>query len=235
MTTQQRYDLNGLPTHAFASVDQLLDYVADQKKILVAINALKIVNATPQTRAIVASNIGYCDGWGAQLALKKKGVRNAIKIPGVELWLHIVERYHATKSFYLLGGRPQVIEGTVAKLRQQFPGINIVGYHDGYINDPELHSQVVDEIVALAPDVVFVAMGSPKQELMMQEIQQRHSALFQGLGGSFDVYTGHARRAPEWWVRHNLEWAYRLLHQPSRIKRDLFYFKFVWNLFTGKI
>ena len=58
-------------------------------------------------------------------------------------------------------------------------------------------------------------MGSPKQELLMEEMQQKHTALYQGLGGSFDVFTGNVESAPEWWVNNNLEWAYRLIKQPS--------------------
>lgn len=80
--------------------------------------------------------------------------------------------------------------------------------------------------------MVFVAMGSPKQELLMEEIQHRHKAIFQGLGGSFDVYTGHVERAPKWWVNHNLEFAYRLLKEPKRIKRQIHLIKYAWWLIT---
>ena len=76
-------------------------------------------------------------------------------------------------------------------------------------------------------------MGSPKQELLMQEMQQHHPAIYQGLGGSFDVYVGNVERAPRWWVKNNLEWAYRLVKQPTRIKRQIhlvrFFFKILFN------
>ena len=75
---------------------------------------------------------------------------------------------------------------------------------------------------------MFVAMGAPKQELLMEDMQKQHKALYQGLGGSFDVYIGRVKRAPQWWVRHHLEWAYRLVHQPSRIKRQIKLVKFAW-------
>ena len=80
-------------------------------------------------------------------------------------------------------------------------------------------NDLIQDIKTLKPDVVFVAMGSPKQELLMEEMQKLHQATYQGLGGSFDVYTGHVERAPQWWVKSNLEWAYRLIKQPSRIKK----------------
>ena len=78
-------------------------------------------------------------------------------------------------------------------------------------------------------------MGSPKQELLMQEMQQYHPAIYQGLGGSFDVYVGNVERAPEWWLRNNLEWAYRLVKQPARIKRQIHLVKFLWLLLLNRI
>ena len=94
---------------------------------------------------------------------------------------------------------------------------------------------LIDDIVQTRPDVVFVAMGSPKQELLMEEMQQRHPALYQGLGGSFDVYTNQVKRAPEWWVEHNVEWLYRLLQEPSRIKRQIHRVRFLYLLALGKL
>ena len=78
-------------------------------------------------------------------------------------------------------------------------------------------------------------MGSPKQELLMEQIQKAHPALYQGLGGSFDVYTGNIQRAPKWWIKNNLEWAYRLVKQPTRIKRQLIYIKFYIYLKLNKL
>ena len=168
------------------------------------------------------------------MALRQKGVKEACKIPGCELWLKIVDRFHADKTFYLVGGKQEVIEETVEKLRTQYPDIRIVGYRNGYLKTDEERASLIDDIAQQKPDVVFVAMGSPKQELLMEEIQQRHVAIFQGLGGSFDVYTGHVERAPEWWVKHNLEWAYRLVRQPSRIKRQVHLLRYAWWLLTKK-
>ena len=94
---------------------------------------------------------------------------------------------------------------------------------------------MIEDIAEKRPDVVFVAMGSPKQELLMEEIQKRHKAIFQGLGGSFDVYTGHVPRAPKWWVDHNLEFAYRLLKEPKRIKRQIYLVKYAYWLMFRKL
>lgn len=227
--------MNGVEMYPFDSEQQLLSFVDAHKGILVAINAEKILHATDQTRAIINRNLGYCDGAGAQLALKQKGFGNACKIPGCELWLKIVARFHKEKTFYLVGGRPAVIEETVDKLRREFEGIRIVGHRDGYIKTEEEKQRLIADIAEKKPDVVFVAMGSPRQELLMEEIQQSHQAIFQGLGGSFDVYTGHVRRAPKWWVDHNLEFAYRLLREPKRIGRQIHLLKYAWWLLRKKL
>ena len=231
----KRVDLNGVKVYPFTSEQELLDYVNTHPGILVAINAEKILHANEQTRGIINRNIGYCDGSGAVLALKQKGFKNVQKIAGCELWLKIIRRFLSEKTFYLVGSKPQVLEETVAKLKVDFPGIRIVEYRDGYLKSEQERLDLITDIVAKKPDVVFVAMGSPKQELLMEEIQKQHKAIFQGLGGSFDVYTGHVERAPKWWVDHNLEFAYRLLKEPKRIKRQIYLVKYAWWLLWRKL
>lgn len=226
---------NGVQLYAFGSFDEIVDYAKEQKGLLIAINAEKILHATDQTRDIINRNIGYSDGIGAVMALKKHGV-DAVKIPGCELWLKVVERLAPSGNrFYLVGSKQEVIEETVSKLKKEFPDINIVGYRNGYLKSDEEKTALLADIADKKPDVVFVAMGSPKQELLMEEMKERHAAIYQGLGGSFDVYTGHVERAPKWWVDHNLEFAYRLVKQPSRIKRQIFLVKFLFLVKMGRI
>ena len=228
--------VNGVIINPFQSFEELMDYVSGRKGILVAINAEKILHATDQTRDIINRNIGYCDGIGAVMALKKHGCKFVVKIPGCELWLKIIDStYKQGNTFYLVGSKQEVIDATVSKLKTEFPGINIVNYRNGYIKTEDEKQQLLDDITEKKPDVVFVAMGSPKQELLMEEMSERHPAIYQGLGGSFDVYTGRVERAPEWWVKHNLEFAYRLLKQPSRIKRQIHLVKFLFLVWSGKL
>ena len=221
--------------YPFASFEELLAFVAERKGILVAINAEKILHATDETRAIINRNIGYCDGAGALYALRQKGHPEACKIPGCELWLRIVAACYRERTFYLVGGRQEVIDETVARLGREFPGIRIVGHRNGYLRTPQERAALVDDVAARRPDVVFVAMGSPKQELLMEEMQQRHPAIYQGLGGSFDVYTGHVERAPRWWIDHNLEFLYRLIKQPSRIRRQIHLLRYFYWLAFRKL
>ena len=219
----QRISVNGVEIYPFSSADSLINYALEHPGILVAVNAEKILHATSQTRSIINSGIGYTDGIGAVMALKHKGYPDAVKIAGCELWLQIIAKTYKTKSFYLVGGKSEVIEATVQKLRLEFPEINI--------DEP-----LIADIATRKPDVVFVAMGSPKQELLMGRMQQQHpQAIYQGLGGSFDVYVGNVERAPEWWLRHNLEFAYRLLKQPSRIKRQIHLVRFLWKLYSNQL
>lgn len=228
--------LNGVNVYPFRSAENLMNYVDSNPGILVAINAEKVACATDETRTIINNNIGYCDGSGVVMALKRKGFKDVCKIAGCELWLHIIRKYHSSKRFYLIGGKPEIIEETVAKLAAEFPGIQIVGHRNGYFNSEQDYVDVIDDIVAKQPDVVFVAMGSPKQELFMQRIQKSlPNAIYQGLGGSFDVYTGHVKRAPKWWIDHNLEFAYRVVEQPSRIGRQKHILKYFWMMVSGQL
>jgi UDP-N-acetyl-D-mannosaminouronate:lipid I N-acetyl-D-mannosaminouronosyltransferase len=227
--------VNRVRVFAPSSSSDLVDYAFKNKSLLVAVNAEKILHATDQIRDIINRNVGYPDGVGAVLALKKKGIQNVIKIAGCELWLDLVREHYADKSFYLVGGKSEVIKDTVMQLRSEFSGIQILNYRNGYFKD-ELEKQIlISDIVDKKPDVVFVAMGSPKQELLMEEMSQSHKAVYQGLGGSFDVYTGRVDRAPTWWIDHHLEWLYRLLKEPVRIKRQKYLVVYLWLLFLGKL
>ncbi len=231
-----RVIVNGVKVNPFTSFDALLSHVLERKGILVAINAEKILHATEQTRGIINRNIGYCDGIGAVMALRKRGYKDVVKLPGCELWLKIIEAlFRRDKKFYLVGSKQEVIEATVEKLKKEYPGISIAGFRNGYIKTPEEKKALINDIREKKPDVVFVAMGSPKQELLMEEIFEAHPAIYQGLGGSFDVYTGNVKRAPKWWVDHDLEFAYRLIKQPSRIKRQIHLVKFLAMVKLGKM
>ena len=230
-----KISIDGVNIFPFSSRDELIKYVDSNKAMLIAVNAEKILHATDQTREIINNNIGYCDGIFTVQALKQKGAKNVVKIPGCELWLDIVKHFENTKSFYLVGAKQEVIEATVSKLKTEYPNLNLAGYRNGYIRNEEERISLIEDIAQKKPDVIFVAMGSPKQELLMGEMQQRHKAIYQGLGGSFDVYTGNVKRAPKWWVDHKVEFAYRLFKEPSRIKRQLPLLKMAMRLLLHKV
>lgn len=230
----ERVDLRGVMVYPFADADTLIDFADERKGILVAVNAEKIMNADSRTLPILNNNIAYLDGSGAVLAARQKGAVEAVKIAGCELWLKIIARFHKTKKFYIVGAKPEVHNQTIAKLEAEFPGIDIVGHRDGYLKDDGERLALIEDVAAKKPDFVFVAMGSPKQELLMADMLEKHKAVYQGLGGSFDVYTGNVKRAPKWWIDHNMEFAYRLVRQPRRITRNAKFVKYAWWLVSHK-
>lgn len=227
--------IGALNIYPFKTRKELITYISEKKGILVAINAEKLLNIDKDLITIVNKNVGYADGIGATMALKRKGYKDVIKIPGCELWLTITETFHKEKTFYFIGSKPEVIEKTINKVKKQFKGINIVGYRDGYLRRNDEKEALINDIVKKKPDIVFVAMGSPKQELLMQEMNNQHKAIYQGLGGSFDVYVGYVKRAPTFWVNIGMEWFYRLLLEPKRIKRQIHLVRFFWLLLINKI
>lgn len=234
MQKENRIDLNGMKVFPFRSATELLAYVDRHKGILVAVNAEKVMKATEETRAIVNNNIGYADGAGVAVAMHTLGRPEAVRIAGCDLWLEIVKQSYKEKSFYLIGGKQEVIDETVEKLRKEFEGINILGYRNGYLQTDEERETVIRDVAEKKPDVVYVAMGSPIQEFLMADMMKVHPAIYQGLGGSFDVYTGRVKRAPLWWRKHNLEFMYRFLKQPQRYRREYYRWKFFGWLIRGK-
>ncbi len=234
MHRDDRIDLNGMKVFPFNSASELLEYVNCHKGILVAVNAEKVTKATDETRAVVNDNIGYADGAGVVVAMHKLGKPQAVRIAGCDLWLNIVQESYREKTFYLIGSKQEVIEDTVKQLKSQYNGITIVGYRNGYINNEEERNALIQDIAGKKPDVVFVAMGSPKQEFLMTDMMKVHPAIYQGLGGSFDVYTGRVKRAPLWWQEHNIEFLYRFLKQPQRYRREYYRLKFLVWILIGK-
>lgn len=228
--------IRGIEVHPFRSPDDLIDYIDVRRGMLVAVNAEKTMNADDHLRSLINANTGYCDGAGAVLALKRKGLKDCVRIPGCELWLKIIDRFHSTKTFYLVGSKPEVIEETVGLLKKKYPDIKVVGYRDGFLSDQAQRQALLDDIGSKKPDVVFVAMGSPRQEFLMEEmIKVNPDAIYQGLGGSFDVFSGHQARAPRWWQDHGLEFAYRFYATPKRITRLGPYLRFALRLFTNRL
>jgi len=149
------------------------------------------------------------------------------------LWHDIIESYYKTKSLYFIGASQEVIKTTVSKLKNEFPEIDIKNYRNGFLKNGDIEKIKID-LQEKKPDVVFVAMGTPKQEFLMEEFMSVYPALYQGLGGSFDVYSGKLKRAPKIFLKLRVEFLYRLILEPKRIGRQLHLVKFLVNLYLGK-
>ena len=174
------------------------------------------------------------DGAGVVLASKLLKTPLKQKVAGVDfadaLLGLLAER---GKSVYLLGSKPGVAELAAEKMREKHPGLIICGMHDGYFKD---EAPVIEAVNAAKPDVLFVCLGAPKQELFMKRHQQELACkLMIGLGGSLDSFAGTVKRAPKWMIAANLEWLYRLYKEPKRFGRMLRLPKYLWAVVCKRI
>lgn len=177
---------------------------------------------------INAAQMVTADGSGVVWASRQLGQPLAQRVTGIDLVNSICEQSAKDKwKIYILGSAPGVADTAANNIRDRFPGCNIVGTHHGYFNEQE-EAQIIAELEQLQPDVLFVALGAPKQEYWIADhIQQLNIPVAMGIGGSMDVLSGNVKRAPKWMQKMSLEWLYRLLIQPTRFKRVLALPKFM--------
>lgn len=118
-------------------------------------------------------------------------------------------------------------EEAVHNLKQKYPGIKVEGYHHGYFDQDE-EKKIIEEIIESKPDIIFVALGAPKQEKWIWDNKDKLPAkIAMGVGGSLDVLAGRVKRAPEFFRKAGLEWFYRLIKEPKRFFRMMKLPKFV--------
>lgn len=166
------------------------------------------------------------DGAGVVLGAKILGRPLKEKVAGIDFADRIAQTLAQTGgSLYLLGSKPGIAEMAAQNLTKKYPGLQIAGTADGYFQEEE---PVVSRILAADPDVLFVCLGAPKQEMFMAKYADRLPVgLMIGLGGSLDGFAGAVKRAPRWMIRCNLEWFYRLVKEPRRLGRMMRLPKFV--------
>lgn len=161
---------------------------------------------------VVADGIGIVKGG------QKIGVKIEERIPGVDIAKKLFEfGNEQNKSIFLLGAKQEVIDALKGVLAREYPNLEIVGAVNGYVKDKD---SVFEEIKTISPDIVLVALGIPAQEkLIFKHLDDFSKGIFVGVGGSFDVLSGCKKRAPKFFIDHNIEWLYRIMKEPSRIKR----------------
>ena len=229
-----------VPVAAFNDMQQLLQFILpDDGNVFagsaIAINPEKVLTAMRDSQiaaVIQQADIRYADGIGVVKVMRRRLGYKVQRIPGCELWQQLMLRCARLQTpVFIVGARPEVNRQTANKLMTQ--KVNLVGAVDGYFTD---EAALIAQIKQSGARIVSVAMGSPKQELLIQRIRAQHPECFyMGVGGTYDVFTGNVKRAPPLWCKLNLEWAYRLLSQPSRIGRQLGLARYVWWYWTGKI
>ncbi len=180
--------------------------------------------------ALQAADLVIPDGIGVVIGSKLlKGKTLTERVPGFDLTQEtMAQAVDKGYRYYFFGGKPGVAEEAAAKMRLKYPGIQIVGTRDGYFKEEE-NPSIIEAINASGANVLFVALGAPKQELWIQQAKTQlpHIRVAMGVGGSLDVMAGTVKRAPEIYQKLNLEWFYRLVTQPTRAKRMLLLPKFI--------
>ena len=168
------------------------------------------------------SELLTADGIGVVYA--SKIVKNPIKerAAGYDIACSVLDKLAKVGgSVYLFGSKPGVAETAGENIIKKYPGIKIAGYSDGYF-DEEKEKTIIANINRANPDLVFVCLGAPKQEKWIASHRDElPNAVYMGIGGSLDVFAGTVKRAPEFFIKHKIEWLYRLGKQPSRFVRML--------------
>jgi N-acetylglucosaminyldiphosphoundecaprenol N-acetyl-beta-D-mannosaminyltransferase len=206
------------------NVQQIKNYISElieQKKggYSVAINAEKIMmySRKPEMKTIIDNSIlPTPDGAGAVLAMKWLHGKKCIKLnlPRTIYELSNEKGY----SVFVLGAKEEINEKAVNVLKERYPGMVIAGRRNGYFDSDDEVSGLITESKA---QIVFAALGSPKQEIFSARFLKKHpDILFIGCGGTLDALAGKVKSAPDFFRYNNLEWLYRLYQSPKRIKRQ---------------
>ncbi len=191
---------------------------------VVTLNAEMVMQAQQQAdlaRVIRTADLVVPDGAGVVLYLRSRGVR-VERCPGIELAEGAIAQAALQGCrVFLLGGNPEVLAAVTARWAQHYPGLVLVGAQHGYFEARE-EAAIAAQLAERQPDLVLVGLGVPRQELWIE----RHASLcpravWIGVGGSFDIWSGRKQRAPQWMRDNHLEWAYRLYKEPWRWRRML--------------
>lgn len=160
------------------------------------------------------------DGIGTVIASKM--VKNPVKekVAGIDVVREVLTKANLEeKSIYLLGAREEILRKCEENIKLEFPSLKVAGVHNGFF-DLDNCNDIIEEIKISEPWAIFVAMGSPRQEIFIEKIMSIVDAkIFMGVGGVFDIFAGELKRAPKWMISFGLEWLYRVLKEPFRIKR----------------
>ena len=175
------------------------------------------------------------DGAGTVWAGRSLGYEVPERVAGYDLFINLLQEAIAQNlRIFFFGAAPGVAEAAKAKCEQIYPGVRIVGVRNGYFKNDET-SDIIDEINSSGTEMLFAALGAPKQEVWLARNGAALSPrLLMGIGGSFDVLAGRVSRAPKWVQNASLEWLYRLYKQPSRFRRMLVLPKFVIKVLRNK-
>lgn len=179
------------------------------------------------------------DGIGMVLAARFLHSARMSRVPGCDLMQNICQ-LAAYKGYpvFVYGAKEEINRKALKTMREKYPDLVIAGSTHGYV-PPEQMPALIEDINQSGAIILFVALGSPRQEMWMLEHigKLEQIRLCQGIGGTLDILSGNTQRAPAVYCRFGLEWLYRLLKEPKRLKRQSYYpvfmFKLVYQRFSG--
>lgn len=198
------------------------DAIRERRPLQVGVlNAAKIVNADkdPALReALLTCDVVFPDGQAVVWASRLLGEPLPERVTGIDLFVDLLDLADRKGySVYLLGATREVLDGVLRVVAERYPNARVAGSHDGYFSDAEA-AAVAADIGATSPDMLFVAMTSPKKEMFIARHQAAMNVtVTHGVGGSFDILAGKTKRAPMLWRRLGMEWAYRVVQEPRRM------------------
>lgn len=210
------------------------DYKKDEQLFIVNINPeIAVTNYKNENLKIIFNSQKYQipDGTGIVWASQKKNGNIKNRITGIDFMLEICSMSVKNNSkIYLYGAKEGIAIKAKHQLEQKYKGINIVGTCNGYTDTLD----VIEKINQSGADILFVGLGSPLQEefIINNKNRLKNIKIFMPIGGSLDVISGQTKRAPNWMIKFNIEWLYRLMKQPSRIFRQMKLVKFVFLILT---
>ncbi|QIL46963.1 WecB/TagA/CpsF family glycosyltransferase [Vagococcus coleopterorum] len=204
----------------------------DEKTIYMSINpqiALHAHNYPKIVQLAEEASHRIPDGIGIVKASQRQGGNITERVTGIDLMLSLLDYANEQQeSIFLYGAKPEVSEKLVEVITTDYPNIHLAGVIDGYTDMSD--AQICDKINEVKPTFVFVALGFPRQEQWLAANYKKCDAkVFQDVGGSFDVISGSVKRAPDFFVKTNLEWLYRSCSDPKRLYRIAEIPKFVYQ------
>ena len=194
----------------------------NKKKFIITVNPEIIMksykNIEIKEMLLNDNNILVPDGISIIKKAKQYNINIKERITGVDISSKALEICNKNKKrIYLFGSKKEVLDKLIININQKYPNINIVGFSDGYVEDKD---KIMQEIISLSPDLILIALGVPNQELLINKyIEKAKKGVFIGVGGTFDVLSGCKKRAPKLFIKLNLEWLYRIICEPTRLKR----------------
>lgn len=239
----QRIEILGVPTdcvdmtRALARVEMMIE--GSRAEAVIAVNPEKVINARSDPfllNHLRGAGLLIPDGIGIVFAARLLRLGSMRRVPGSELMPAICERAaQRGHRIFLFGGSAEVNRRAGEVLRARYPALRIVGQQHGYLQEEEMPA-LIDRINRSDADILFVALGSPKQELWMARyLPQLSVKVCQGVGGTLDVLAGRVKRAPVVFRKMHLEWFYRLVSQPTRLVRQTALPKFAWMILREKL